>query len=35
VLLYDLNCAGSQAYAHLASEVLKRERALRDGQVAA
>jgi chromosome partitioning protein len=29
VLLYDLNCAGSQAYAHLASEVLKRERALR------
>ncbi len=35
VLLYDLTCAGSQAYAHLASEVLKRERALRDGQVAA
>ena len=28
VLLYDLNCAGSQAYAHLASEVLRRERAL-------
>jgi chromosome partitioning protein len=35
VLLYDLNCAGSQAYAHLASEVLKRERALREGRVAA
>lgn len=29
VLLYDLSCAGSQAYAHLASEVLKREQALR------
>ena len=29
VLLYDLSCAGSQAYAHLASEVLRRERALR------
>ena len=28
VLLYDLNCAGSRAYAHLASEVLRRERAL-------
>jgi chromosome partitioning protein len=28
VLLYDLNCAGSQAYVHLASEVLRRERAL-------
>ena len=28
VLLYDLNCAGSQAYAHLASEMLKREAAL-------
>lgn len=25
VLLYDINCAGSQAYAHLASEMLKRE----------
>ena len=25
VLLYDLNCAGSQAYVHLASEVIKRE----------
>ena len=35
VLLYDLNCAGSQAYAHLASEVLKREHALREGLVAA
>ena len=28
VLLYDLHCAGSQAYAHLAAEVLKREREL-------
>jgi chromosome partitioning protein len=26
VLLYDLDCAGSQAYVHLASEVLRRER---------
>lgn len=26
VLLYDLACAGSQAYVHLASEVLKREK---------
>ena len=26
VLLYDLHCAGAQAYAHLASEMLKRER---------
>ena len=25
VLLYDTACAGSQAYIHLASEVLKRE----------
>ena len=25
VLLYDVNCAGSQAYAHLASELLRRE----------
>lgn len=25
VLLYDINCAGAQAYAHLASEMLKRE----------
>ena len=28
VLLYDTNCAGSQAYIHLASEVLKRERGI-------
>lgn len=28
-LLYDLRCAGSQAYLRLASEVIKRERALR------
>ncbi len=27
VLLYDINCAGAQAYLHLASEVLRRERA--------
>jgi chromosome partitioning protein len=27
VLLYDLNCAGSQAYIHLAGEVLRRDRA--------
>ena len=25
VLLYDLACAGSRAYVHLASEILKRE----------
>jgi chromosome partitioning protein len=29
VLLYDLNCAGSQAYLRLASEIIQRERALR------
>ena len=29
VLLYDLKCAGSQAYLKLASEVIQRERALR------
>ena len=28
VLLYDFDCAGSQAYLHLASEVIKREKAL-------
>ncbi len=28
-MLYDFKCAGAQAYVHLASEVLKRERALR------
>ncbi len=28
VLLYDVRCAGSQAYLHLAGEVLKRERSL-------
>ena len=28
VLLYDWRCAGSQAYIHLASEVLKQERSL-------
>jgi chromosome partitioning protein len=30
VLLYDLKCAGSQAYLRLASEVIQRERALRN-----
>jgi len=29
VLLYDVKCTGSEAYIHLASEVLKRERELR------
>ena len=29
VLLYDFKCAGSQAYIHLASEVIRREQALR------
>jgi chromosome partitioning protein len=29
VLLYDLKCAGSQAYVRLASEIIQRERALR------
>jgi chromosome partitioning protein len=29
VLLYDLNCAGSQAYLRLASEIIQRERTLR------
>jgi chromosome partitioning protein len=28
-LLYDLKCAGSQAYLRLATEVIKRERQLR------
>nr|MDP9127803.1 ParA family protein [Pseudomonadota bacterium] len=32
VLLYDLKCSGSQAYMHLASEVLKREAAIREQQ---
>jgi chromosome partitioning protein len=26
VLLYDLNCTGSQAYLHLASELLRRSK---------
>jgi chromosome partitioning protein len=30
VLLYDHGCVGSQAYIHLASEVIRRERDLRD-----
>ena len=29
VLLYDINCAGSQAYIRLASEIIQREKALR------
>lgn len=29
VLLYDVNCSGSQAYVKLATEVIKRERAIR------
>ena len=29
VLLYDVHCAGSQAYIHLAGEMLRRERAAR------
>jgi chromosome partitioning protein len=29
VLLYDLNCSGSQAYLKLASEIIQRERKLR------
>ena len=29
VLLYDMNCAGSQAYIRLASEIIQRERRLR------
>ena len=29
VMLYDFRCPGSQAYVHLASEVIKREQALR------
>ena len=28
-LLYDLKCAGSQAYLRLASEIIQREKALR------
>ena len=35
VLLYDVGCAGSQAYIHLASEVLKREKivsSIKDGK---
>lgn len=35
VLLYDLKCAGSQAYLRLASEVIQRERALRAASAAA
>lgn len=31
VLIYDMKCAGSEAYIHLASEVLKRERETRAG----
>ena len=31
VLLYDIKCAGSQAYLQLASELIQREKALRTG----
>jgi hypothetical protein len=34
VLLYDLRCAGSQAYVMLASELLKREASLANEAVA-
>jgi chromosome partitioning protein len=30
VLLYDFRCAGSQAYVHLAGEVLRREQETAD-----
>ena len=30
ILLYDLNCPGAQAYAHLAGEVLRREEGLKN-----
>jgi chromosome partitioning protein len=30
VLVYDINCAGSQAYLRLAREVVQRERARRE-----
>jgi chromosome partitioning protein len=31
VLVYDLKCAGSEAYLRLATEVIQREKALRAG----
>lgn len=34
-IVYDMKCAGAQAYIHLASEVIKRERQLTSGSVAA
>ena len=34
VLLYDFECVGAQAYAHLAGEMLRRERRLRRGVTA-
>jgi chromosome partitioning protein len=33
VLLYDFRSAGAQAYVHLASEVLKRERGILEATV--
>ena len=33
VLLYDLQCAGAQAYAHLAGEVIRRETDIREMSV--
>jgi chromosome partitioning protein len=32
VLLYDMNCAGSQAYLRLASELIQREKNLFSGE---
>lgn len=34
-IVYDMKCAGAQAYIHLASEVIKRERQLQKAMVAA
>ena len=34
-IVYDMKCAGAQAYIHLASEVIKRERKIKKGLLAA
>ena len=34
-IVYDMKCAGAQAYIHLASEVIKREREIKKGLLAA
>ena len=34
-IVYDMKCAGAQAYIHLASEVIKRERQIKKGLLAA